>query len=218
MTEEELKGLTMGDKVYVRAVVSYVDKDGIECRVQIYGADGDDLGGYVKAADLYRAVPGKAEAKPKHDPCRLLKTGDKVQVKKRNGRCNGKAGEYLLEAFCEVAEDEVPNERVRVFHNSSEYRLDPAYLELITPVEERMPYSVKETMSHDGWQVVRDGLPLAIYDSRRHPNAKAAAEDEAARLNAEYRKKVGTSVSAPAELRRDEEVPCSEEGKERNDG
>ena len=30
--------------------------------------------------------------------------------------------------------------------------------------------------------------------------------------------RVGTSVSAPAELRRDEEVPCSEDGKEENNG
>ena len=75
-------------------------------------------------------------AAPKYDPCRPFRKGDKVQVKKRDGRCNGKAGEYLREAFCTVAEDETPNELVRVLHNSTEYRLAPAYLELITPAEE----------------------------------------------------------------------------------
>jgi hypothetical protein len=75
-------------------------------------------------------------------PCRLFRKGDKVQVIKRDGRCNGKAGEYLREAFCTVAEDEIQNELVRVFHHATEYRLDPAYLVLVTPHEEQEPYSV----------------------------------------------------------------------------
>lgn len=148
----------------------------------------------------------------KHDPCRLLRKGDRVQVKERNGRCNGKAGEYLREAFCEVAEDEVPNERVRVFHNSSEYRLDPAYLDLVTPVEELEPYYIEEedfdsliynsnddpdcktvTAIHIKYQDVDGGEILSVksyYESYvySYEHAKAAAEAECARLNAEYRK------------------------------
>ena len=73
---------------------------------------------------------------PKYDPCRLLKEGDKVQVVKRNGRCWGKTGEYLRGAYCFVLEDEERNAMVKVRHNSSEYTIDPAYLELVTPVEE----------------------------------------------------------------------------------
>ena len=138
----------------------------------------------LRNSDLECICP---QTTPKYDPTRLLKKGDRVQVKRRNGRCNGKAGEYLREAFCEVAEDEEPNELVRVYHNSSEYKLDPAYLELITPVEEQEPYSVSEAtvqylVKEDNKKVV------AQFCKLYHPHAKAAAEAERDRLNAEWRK------------------------------
>lgn len=125
---------------------------------------------------------------PKYDPCRLLRKGDKVQVKKRDGRCNGKAGEYLREAFCTVAEDETQNELVRVLHNATEYRLDPAYLELVTPAEELEPYYLTE--STDFWGVDKDDLEVeaAVFWKKTHPNAKAAAEAERDRLNDDYRR------------------------------
>ena len=125
---------------------------------------------------------------PKYDPCRLFRKGDRVQVKRRNGRCSGKYGEYLREAYCLVAEDEDKNELVRVFHNSSEYRLDPAYLELVTPVEEFEPYRLEHRPGE--WLVVKkdNKLILSSYNVGIHTNAKAAAEAECARLNAEYRK------------------------------
>lgn len=132
-----------------------------------------------------------SEPAPKYDPCRLLRRGDRVQVKRRNGRSNGKHGEYLREAYCLVAEDEERNELVRVFHNSSEYLLDPAYLELVTPVEELEPYYVEE--EGHSWCIRKPGpsdiySTLAWFSKKRHPHAKAAAEAECARLNAEYRK------------------------------
>lgn len=124
---------------------------------------------------------------PKYDPSRPLKKGDRVQVKRRNGRCNGQNGEYLREAFCTVAEDETINELVRVLHNSTEYRLDPAYLELVTPAEEREPYGVEKYMH--GWTVCKN-IPgdIVAHFINTHPHAKEAAEAECARLNAEYRK------------------------------
>lgn len=131
-------------------------------------------------------------SRSKHDPCRPFKEGDRVQARKIHGnlpqcRYNGNVG---------IKEGDIGtiaryNERNCYwvdFHKGMSWCIDAAYLELVTPVEELEPYSVQETMSHDGWQIVRDGLPLAIYDSRRHPNAKAAAEAECARLNEEWRK------------------------------
>jgi hypothetical protein len=134
--------------------------------------------------------------KQKYDPCRLLRKGDKVQVKKRDGRCNGKAGEYLREAFCTVVEDETQNELVRVLHNATEYRLDPAYLELVTPVEE--PFNIYK--SDDNEYVILfedtrvstfpfkgDGYPYYYTQEQ----AKARADQERDRLNDEWRKRVG---------------------------
>jgi hypothetical protein len=70
-----------------------------------------------------------------------------------------------------------------------EYKLDvidPAYLELVTPVEELEPYSIGE--STDYFSVEKDDEELSLYWKDKHPNAKEAAEAECARLNAEYRK------------------------------
>lgn len=132
---------------------------------------------------------------PKYAPCRLLRKGDKVQVKKRDGRCNGKAGEYLREAFCTVAEDETQNELVRVLHNATEYRLDPAYLELVTPVEERVRYRVGDFPTNNEWCVWKDSLSktevVSSYKIDTHPHAQAAAEAERDRLNKEHRKEMG---------------------------
>lgn len=133
----------------------------------------------------------------KYDPCRLFRKGDKVQVKKRDGRCNGKDGEYLREAFCTVAEDEIQNELVRVFHNATEYRLGPAYLELVTPVEELEPYTVgkselnTEHGDYDTWAVYDEhGYIVAQFAEEAYKlgEAKARANQECARLNAEHRK------------------------------
>jgi hypothetical protein len=127
-----------------------------------------------------------AQPCPKHDPCRLLREGDKVQVIARNGRCWGKTGEYLRGAYCFVLEDEERNDMVKVRHNSSEYTIDPAYLELVTPAEEMEPYSV-ETCQY-GYTVNKGELILATYNDENHPHAKEAAEAERDRLNAEWRK------------------------------
>lgn len=149
--------------------------------------------------------PPSVGSTPKYDPCRLLKKGDRVQVKRRNGRCNGKDGEYLREAFCVVAEDEIPNELVRVYHNSTEYRLDPAYLELATPVEELERYVIihnerekyydvcwKDDDEPDG-RTGRTRVRATFWyhkppQTYSQTEALSAAETERDRLNAEHRK------------------------------
>lgn len=135
--------------------------------------------------------------KPKYDPCRLLRKGDKVQVKRRYGRCDGKDGEYLREAFCKVVEDETRNELVRVLHNATEYRLDPAYLELVEPVEELDPYFIEETEYEYCVSIMvgeRKDIP-ATYHKRMHPHAKASAEAERDRLNKAYHEEYEQALS-----------------------
>ena len=132
------------------------------------------------------------QPKPKYDPCRPFRNGDIVRYVERDGRSYVDAPPVGATCCVCVGEDSVGMVSVEFKFSENE---EPAvhdvpfyHLELVTPVEELEPYSVQETMSHDGWQIVRDGLPLVIYDSQRHPNAKAAAEAERDRLNAEWRK------------------------------
>lgn len=159
----------IGDKVLVEAEVTSIHTDGdLECATWYtnYGGRIDE----TRFDVLQRSVRKMTDST---DPCRLLRKGDKVQVKKRNGRCNGKDGEYLCEAFCKVAEDEVPNELVRVLHNATEYRLDPAYLELVDPVEKLESDEVQEDVEksgcplHDKTNDTKNDEPTPKYDPCR---------------------------------------------------
>lgn len=62
--------------------------------------------------------------------------------------------------------------------------------ELVTPVEELEPYTIREYEDH--YAVEKDGAMYStFFKGSYHANAKAAAEAECDRLNAEYRKEMG---------------------------
>lgn len=128
------------------------------------------------------------ETAPKYDQNRLFRKGDKVRLVKYKNRTP-----YDLENYCMVEEegcvytlpeDETEDGFVCI---DEEHSVCVCYLELFTPVEELEPYSVSEAtvqylVKEDNKKVV------AQFCKLYHPNAKAAAEAECARLNAEYRK------------------------------
>lgn len=181
LTKEQIKNLKKGDPLIIHCKFNHVDYDGD------FWMDLDNSTIWFSPSCV--SLPGEPEEKPKHDPCRLFREGDKVRVVEHKGRnCTGCELGLIGEIAIDEGEDD-PIHGIGVdFEDGSAVYIDPAYLELVAPVEELEQYSVVETMSHDGWQIVRDGLPLAIYDTRRHPHAKEAAEAERDRLNAEYRK------------------------------
>ena len=184
MNIEEIK---VGETYNVRMRVNLISH-GIISAETVLEQDGE---WGIQCGEVYDICVDEAESfspiptPPKHDPCRLFRKGDRVKPRSVFGRKL-----YIKDVLYEVMWDESCN-KISVKDLTSAETLvgmPSVFFELVTPVEELEPYSVQETMSHDGWQIVRDGLPLAIYDARRHPNAKAAAEAEAARLNAEWRK------------------------------
>lgn len=145
----------------------------------------------------------QAEAYPKYDPCRLFRKGDKVRVVEWNGRNYRDRDHHTeLETGCiaEIWEDEKDEQEegyVPVIYQEYIRCVPPCYLELITPVEELKPYSVKlrqEITVDDTYPycavVDDDGNEAARFYCEQYEagKAKAAAEAECARLNAEYRK------------------------------
>ena len=128
---------------------------------------------------------------PKYDPCRRFRKGDKVRVVEYKGRCK-KSHCLRVGDILSIADDEANDDTfiARCERNNTGFYLDPAYLELVTPVEEMEPYCVDKWES--GWSV-NEKLPngdfhiICVYE-HFHPHAKQAAEAECARLNAEYRK------------------------------
>lgn len=197
MNKEEAMKLAPGSIILVEAIAKCVKGDGVVA-VSLHG----DNRWHNYAFDHVYAKPEM----PKYNPHRLFREGDRVRIVKHQGRkFNAAPPGFQLGKTYRVSEDENTEHCYVVLQSCDlHYAFPVAFLELVIPVEKLEPYSVQETMSHDGWQIMRDGLPLVIYDARRHPNAKAAAEAERDRLNAEWRKKGGT------------EVPCSEDGKEGN--
>lgn len=127
------------------------------------------------------------ETAPKYDPNRKFRKGDRVRIveyKGRNGTSTHHTGDVVT-----VDKDEEDCEWV-FLKADDEHKLDvidPAYLELVTPVEELEPYSVSENIH--GWVVFKDnpGTVVANYNNI-HPHAKEAAEAERDRMNAEHRK------------------------------
>ena len=125
---------------------------------------------------------------PKYAPCRLFRKGDKVRVVEYKGRC-GKPYVLIVGAVLTVSQDESKSDTfiVSCDKDGKDFYLDPAYLELVTPVEELEPYSVVDAHTH--WDVADKNMKtVATYSKGYHPHAKEAAEAERNRLNTEYRK------------------------------
>lgn len=135
----------------------------------------------------------KAESAPKYDPCRRFRKGDKVRVVEWSGRnpvmpfMDCKVGDIGT-----VIKDEEATSFFVRLHLEGKYEKDMPYchLELVTPVEEMEPYSVEEYSYY--WHVLYEEhggkMTVCKFLKAYHPHAKAAAEAERDRLNAEYRK------------------------------
>lgn len=193
MTKADVGELKSGDIVYIRMRVS-----------SFYGKEFDsdigfllDFPGCCGGTEhrmskrwLHRSIMREigiknTEISPKYDPNRLFRKGDKVEHHPRNGRRGSSDipdGKTLT-----VTADEELYQWIYLTDGDNDYSCDPAYLELITPVEELEPYIVVDAHTH--WDVADKNMKtVAMYSKGNHPHAKEAAEAECARMNAEHRK------------------------------
>ena len=137
------------------------------------------------------------EPAPKYDPCRPFKAGDIVKPCSVKGRWWDFTWKERHEHIV-VTEDEDKDGVMGIKEEDSIYpRLAPAvFFQLVTPVEEREPYSVHEADTIKGFDIMRDGLcvmtfPFGSKEAGYYHSkiaAKEAAQAERDRLNAEYRK------------------------------
>lgn len=145
--------------------------------------------------------------KPKHDPCRLFRKGDIVRLKEWNGRCPALPEDWKFDnGLFKVHEDEKFNSSVEITRENSKtvYIAPICFLELVIPVEELEPYYVEEKDIEYQVRMEKGGLDCLISVFRYQnyiegykqyydilptmKQAKAAAEAERDRLNAEWRK------------------------------
>jgi hypothetical protein len=194
----KLEDIKIGETYYVRVKVKTKGEDYIRVTPILQGGV---LSTYwptsfvLGESSAFSPIPpengrNNSEPAPKHDPNRLFKKGDKVRYVKRNGRfCPGShAFEEQMALLGTVVKDEQRDYFVVVnFENDVDnYLLDPAYLELVTPVEELEPYKLID--SPNTYNIVRDSAMVMTIHKKSHPHAKAAAEAARDRLNAEHGK------------------------------
>ena len=138
------------------------------------------------------------ENKPKYDPCRKFRKGDIVEVKEDiDGRnLHAFTTGLTLGKLYTVEEDE-KDCKLKIKNDDGNGIYAFVHFKLVTPVEELEPYSVKlrqELTADDTYPycavVDDDGNEAARFYSELYEagKARAAAEAECARLNAEYRK------------------------------
>lgn len=137
--------------------------------------------------------------KPKYDPARLFKKGDIVKPCSVNGRWCSHVWEDRSGIHYEVAKDEDPltaHMEVKDPDSPQPFLVHAAFFKLVIPVEELKPYSI--IVQPEDYHCVRIMKGTKIHSSipfdeeecvcRTVEEAKAAAEEECDRLNAEYRK------------------------------
>lgn len=134
---------------------------------------------------------------PKYSSSRPFRKGDVVELVERNGRCP-----YSLLKYAKLIVQISENSDGMVGLHKKGYEepilIHYSNLVLVTPVEEMEPYQLNEIYDIDdgdliGYEVVNGDTKEAIfyggkYSSRTLKQAKAAAEAERTRLNAEHRK------------------------------
>ena len=191
MTKEEAKQLKNGDKVLIEAIFDQIDDDG-DAVLEYTNSVSDCERGFVEPKHIVGVVSETQPNKPKYDPCRLFKKGDKVKLRETvKGRHTSMFVTGLSLGKIYTVENDEFNHTVYIVGDEGLGRYSFVHLELVTPVEELEPYYVKD----DGTHYVVGKRPeepeivyLAEYSNDRHPHAKEAAEAECARLNAEHRK------------------------------
>lgn len=207
MNKEDIK---VGEMYNVRVKVECIDDDGwLKVRTS------EKAISFILSPKELEAF----SALPKYDPCRPFRKGDKVRLCEYNGRApfdNENFEQEEAGQLCIIAENE-DYENAYSLHvwKLEDMEREPddgerpwfafplMFMELITPVEELEPYSITywmDTSEECGrFEVVRGEQCVSIYPYGTHEtryykkaeHAKAAAEAECARLNAEYRKELG---------------------------
>jgi hypothetical protein len=145
--------------------------------------------------DLVNGVKN-TETSPKYDPNRPFRKGDKVRAVEYKGRKGTDCPDFTGKIYT-VSQEEKSNKLLKLTDGFFVYYIDPAYVKLVTPIEELEPYSVSlrqeltvddtypycAVIDHDGNEVAR-----FYCEQYEEGKARAAAEAERDRLNAEYRK------------------------------
>ena len=191
LTPEQIQKLKTDDKLLVQGEFIKAHANGsilVSLSTKAWESSINELLFFHPYALSLPSEHGTSVPTPKHSPTRLFKKGDRVRIVKYNGRkFDAAPPTFQLGKVYSVDEDEDTTHCYVMLKSCDIYYAHPvAFLELVTPVEELEPYSVG--VSSHTWYVYKDDDVVVAFNKKSHPNAKAAAEAECDRLNAEWRK------------------------------
>ena len=191
LTQEQIYTLGIGDEIIVHGKCEDIYPDG-DIRVSSYwtvAGEKREQSFLVHSSCVSLPTDSQSSTVNKYDPCRLFRKGDIVRLKEWNGRCPALPEDWKFDnELFKVHEDEKFNSSVEITREKSKtvYIAPICFLELVTPVEEMEPYKLID--SPNTYNIVRDSATVMTIYKKSHPNAKAAADAECARLNEEWRK------------------------------
>ena len=201
MNKKELKKLHPGQVLYLLnypVTLKGITSAGVSAKDdQAEGSDGNWCYFPAKYIATEPIAPANGikntEPAPKYDPNRLFRKGDKVKPRERNGRIPW-AKDMTLTV---VADESKAGVTVRDEETGEERLMCVLFLKLVTPVEELEISRVFNDKKMGAWIVTKDNFTHAYFPYRcevsdnianSKEEAKARAEAERDRLNAEYRK------------------------------
>lgn len=204
MKKEESTQLKEDQTVYIAAKYLGTSADGESAHVKIQTTDWMDIGlnsvvsisPNVSFEHIVIPSPVK-ENKPKYDPCRKFREGDIVEPCQVKGRWWSRGWKDLSGIRFTVTEDENEDGLMGVKAPDSIHPqpAEAVFFQLVTPVEELEPYVVEDSIPNAFdicWRETGDNLATYWFNdppiTYTQEEAKAAAETECARLNAEWRK------------------------------
>lgn len=187
LTNEQLKNLKEGDPILIHTTFDSLSESG---NIRYFSSFATEKGDFITDC---RATAPSFVSLPEKDPGRLFKKGDIVRVVKYKGRPFSKFWEPYIGSEMQVVDNETDCENPSIKTPKGWQPINAAYLELITPAEEIVPYSVRHNDAHAAYSIYGPyGLSAANYFyGERYPyskhSAEAAAYAECDRLNAAYR-------------------------------
>lgn len=200
LTKEQIKNLKPGDPIVIHTKFYNLDSDGDVQFLSPYSSN--DISRSFISCD-YVSLPADSQSstvnsQSKYDPTRLFKEGDIVKRRTVDGRTDPDVAEGI---DLTVTNGEGIYGNVRVQEpNGRSIVTKSVFLELVTPVEELEPFTVVHKQALQHFQINHGKLNYMTFPYGLHKSngwyhtittAKAAAEAERDRLNAEYRKEHG---------------------------
>lgn len=215
LTPEQIQNLKPGDIIDIRGFVNLPLNNGNILAELRYEFDNRILPAYQRISTEFISLPsehGTSAPTPKYDPCRKFKKGDIVKTVERWGRKVPDAvGIYgyevpggpenkewvvqeaetsgMVEVLCKIG-GEFCIHKLPFFH-----------LELVTPVEEMLPYHIQKAAEFDAWHICNRNNDVIVHFNPDPCNLRMdmaeiekLAQDQCDYLNERFRDLIGKVI------------------------